>query len=108
MTTTTAPAPDEPSSGYWHALAVTRLSAHPGLKPGDGATPCEKLLWRRLVDLQAAAYGVLSDIDDDGVAEANDMAVLGLRQAVSDAPKAVPVKRDIKAGAGSVRRITTK
>ena len=83
MNTTATQTPDEPSPDYWRDLAAHQLDAQPGLKPGNGSTACEKRLWGRLVALQAAANRVLSDVDDDGVAEAHDMAVLGLREAVA-------------------------
>lgn len=79
MNTKTKPA----ATGYWTQLAVEQLSSQPGLQPGSIATAREKILWVRLVALQAAANAVLSDVDDDGIAEAQDMAVLGLRQAVA-------------------------
>ncbi len=84
--------------------------ALPGLKPGNGATACEKRLWGRLVTLQAAAYRVLSDVDDDGVAEAHDMAVLALREAVAAnvEPKTPPEKRIFRVANGPGRRITTR
>ena len=78
MNTAATQIPDEPGPGYWHDMAEDRLSAQPGLKPEAVATQCEKLLWKRLVALQAAAYRVLSDVDDDGVAEAHDGAAIGL------------------------------
>ncbi len=78
MNTKTKPAP----TGYWTQLAVKQLSSQPGLQPDKAATAREKKLWAQLVALQAAANAVLSDVDDDGIAEAQDMAVLGLRQAV--------------------------
>lgn len=109
MNTTETQTPDEPSPDYWRDLAVERLGALPGLRPGVGATACEKRLWGHLVTLQAAAYRVLSDVDDDGVAEAHDMAVLGLREAVavSVAPKAPPGSRVVRVAGGPGRRITT-
>ncbi|WP_371436204.1 hypothetical protein [Polaromonas sp.] len=100
-------APAEPNPGYWHEQAVHQL----GLQPGPVATACEKLLWSRLVALQAAAYAVLSDVDDDGVAEAQDMAVMRLRKAVEtepQSPKMAAGRRVTKAVNIPTRRITTK
>lgn len=97
--------------GYWTQLALEQLSCQPGLLPGHSATPCETLLWSRLVALQAAANAVLSDIDDDGVAEKDDMAVLGLRHAVKGLhkSKATPAaKRSVQVRPGAARTITTK
>lgn len=106
MTAIDTPSPPEP--GYWTQLALEQLSSQNGLLPGSNATACEKLLWNRLVALQAAANAVLSDVDDDGIAEAKDMAVLGLRQAVNGLPKPRSVKRVITARPGVPRSITTK
>lgn len=82
--------PSPPEPGYWTQLALQQLGREPGLLPGENATNCERLLWNRLVALQAAANAVLSDVDDDGIAKAHDMAVLGLRQAVKGLPKQKP------------------
>ncbi len=41
----------------------------------------------RLAMMSIAAKKVLSDIDDDGVAERHDMAVLALRNAVNQCPE---------------------
>jgi hypothetical protein len=41
----------------------------------------------QVAHLTTAARQVLSDIDDDGVAERSDMGVLALRKAVADATK---------------------
>ena len=49
-----------------------------GIRLGDSPTALEKLLWKRLLLVSAAAERVLSDVDDDGVAEAHDMAILSL------------------------------
>ncbi len=108
MNTVLAPAPDEPDGDYWRDLAVERLGLQPGLKPDNDATACEKRLWKRLVALQAAAYRVLSDVDDDGIAEAHDMAILGLREAVDAPTETRPGKRTIKAGNAPVRGAFTK
>jgi len=106
MTATAMPSPREP--GYWTQLAFEQLSLEQGLLPGNDATDYEKLLWGRLVALQAAANAVLSDVDDDGVAEANDMAVLGLRQAVKGPPKLKAAKRVITTRLGAPHSIATK
>lgn len=108
MNTVSAPAPDEPGQDYWRDLAMERLELQTGLKPGNDATACEKKLWKRLVALQAAAYRVLSDVDDDGIAEAHDMAILGLRQAVDGPPEPRPGQRVIKATNAPKRRVFTK
>ncbi len=106
MPATATPSPQEP--GYWTQLALEQLSSQEGLLPGNNATACEKLLWNRLVALQAAANAVLSDVDDDGIAEANDMAVLGLRQAVKGLLKPNVAKRAITSRPRAPRAITTK
>lgn len=59
MNTVAAQPPGEHNPGYWHQLAVEPLELQLGLKPGNAATLSEKLLWRRLVSLQAAAYSNL-------------------------------------------------
>lgn len=103
--------PSPPEPGYWTQRALEQLSAQPGLQPGPAATSCEKLLWARLVALQAAANAVLSDVDDDGLAEKDDMAVLGLRQAVKGPPKARPMpvgRRSVQVRPGTARGITVK
>lgn len=45
------------------------------------STALERHLWARLVKLEAAALRVLSDVDDDGVAEEADVAIQQLRAA---------------------------
>ena len=45
------------------------------------STKLERELWSRLVRLKAAALRVLSDVDDDGVAEGADIAIQQLRAA---------------------------
>ena len=108
--------PPEPMPRYWHDKAVEQLSRQSGLRPMVDSTNCEKLLWNRLVELQSAAYAVLSDVDDDGVAEANDMAIRGLRDAVKGKGPLPMAKRRLRAvarteavssaaGAGGSRRI---
>lgn len=47
-----------------------------------------KQLEAQLAMMVTAAKKVLSDIDDDGVAERHDMAVLALRNAVKQGPAA--------------------
>jgi len=86
-----------PEPGYWTQLALEQLK---GIQPASGATAGEKVLWGRLLALQAASNAVLSDVDDDGVAEANDISVLGLRQAVKGSSKQTAAKRVITARAG--------
>lgn len=103
MSAIATPAPQNPS--YWTQLALEQLK---GLQPGSGATTGEQILWGRLVALQAAANAVLSDVDDDGVAEANDMAVLGLRQAVKGTPKRRTAKGVIATSHGVPRSITAR
>ncbi|WP_141396376.1 hypothetical protein [Polaromonas sp. AET17H-212] len=100
--------PSQPEPGYWTQLALAQLISQQGLLPGSNATACEKLLWGRLVALQAAANAVLSDVDDDGIAEANDMAVLGLRQAVKGPQKPKVAKRVITSRPGTPRTFITK
>lgn len=74
--------PDE-SPHYWRDLAVEQLKAQGVLPPLVGANTSEILLWGRLVTLHAASLSVLSDVDDDGIAEAQDTAILGLREALN-------------------------
>lgn len=105
---TTIATPSQPEPGYWTQLALAQLGRQQGLQPGSNATACEKLLWGRLVDLQAAAIAVLSDVVDDGIAEANDMAVLGLRHAVEGPQKPKVAKRVITSRPGSPRTFITK
>lgn len=52
-------------------------------------TPEQKIkqLEAQIVMLVKAAKQVLSDIDDDGVAERHDMGVLALRSAVANAAR---------------------
>ena len=53
-----------------------------GVCLGASPTKLEATLWKRLLLVFAAAERVLSDVDDDRVAEAQDMAILGLRSAL--------------------------
>ena len=64
---------------YYNAMAEEALVAAMGRPPM--ATKLERELWLRLVSLEAAALRVLSDIDDDGVAEGADVAIQRLRAA---------------------------
>lgn len=105
MTSTATATPTPPEPGYWTQIALEQLK---GTQPASGATAGEKVLWGRLVDLQAAANAVLSDVDDDGVAEANDMAILGLRHAVKGARKPSTAKRVISTRPGAPRSISTR
>ncbi len=85
--TQTAPLPDP---DYWKQVASKQLCQ---LKPDSGfSSSLERKLWDRLLTLQAAANAVLDDVDDDGVAEAHDVAVLGLRNAVSGHQKPTETK----------------
>jgi hypothetical protein len=110
--TTSSSGPEEPTPGYWHDRAVEKLNTQDRLKPGPDATHSEKRLWARLVELQAAAYAVLSDVDDDGVAEAHDMAILGLRNAVNGKSRTAvptrPSKRILTIACQPVRQITAR
>lgn len=51
--------------------------------PEDLTTPRERRLWKRLEALHAAALRVLSDVDDDGVAERGDVAICALEAATA-------------------------
>lgn len=77
MATKTPPVPQ----GYFEEKASEALEML-GLRLGENPTPLENQLMAQLLLVSGAAVAVLDDVDDDGVAEANDMAVLGLRQAL--------------------------
>lgn len=53
-----------------------------GISLPEQPTPLEKRLMAELLLLSGAALRVLSDVDDDGLAEAHDIAVLGMREAL--------------------------
>ncbi|MFT3819807.1 MAG: hypothetical protein QM750_19715 [Rubrivivax sp.] len=64
---------------YFAARAQEALTSELGqVTP---TTALERKLWARLVRLEAAALRVLSDVDDDGVAERSDVAITELRAA---------------------------
>lgn len=68
--------------GYFEEKACDALAAS-GLVLPDTPTPLEAKLMAQLLLVSGAAERVLSDVDDDGVAEAADMAVLGMRKALA-------------------------
>lgn len=63
--------------GYFEERASDALAAR-GLVLPESPTPLESKLMAQLLLLSGAAERVLSDVDDDGVAEAADMAVLSM------------------------------
>lgn len=67
--------------GYFEEKASDALAAS-GLVLPEAPTPLESKLMAQLLLVSGAAERVLSDVDDDGVAEAQDMAVLGMRKAL--------------------------
>lgn len=77
MSTKTHPKPE----GYFEEKASDALTAR-GLVLPQSPTLLESKLMTQLLLLSGAAERVLSDVDDDGVAEAADMAVLSMRKAL--------------------------
>lgn len=67
--------------GYFEAKAYDALVAR-GLVLPRCPTPLESKLMAQLLLVSGAAERVLSDVDDDGVAEAADVAVHGMRKAL--------------------------
>ena len=67
--------------GYFEEKASEALGALGIILPGYH-TSLECKLMNQLLLLTAAAERVLSDIDDDGIAEAMDVSVLSLREAL--------------------------
>lgn len=67
--------------GYFEEKASDALAARGLVLPGT-PTPLESQLMAQLLLVSGAAERVLSDVDDDGVAEADDMAVLSMRKAL--------------------------
>lgn len=67
--------------GYFEEKANDALTAC-GLVLPTSPTPLESKLMAQLLLVSGAAERVLSDVDDDGVAESADMAVLSMRKAL--------------------------
>lgn len=67
--------------GYFEAKACGALTAR-GLVLPESSTPLESQLMAQLLLISGAAERVLSDVDDDGVAEAADIAVMSMRKAL--------------------------
>jgi hypothetical protein len=78
--------------GYFEEKASDALVAR-GRVLSESPTSLECQLMLQLLLVSGAAERVLSDVDDDGVAEASDMAVLGMRKALlgQRLPKFMPV-----------------
>lgn len=78
--------------GYFQEKASEAFVAL-GLVLPEHPTPLESRLMAQLLLVSGAAEQVLSDVDDDGIAEAADMAVLGMRKALlgQSLPKIMPV-----------------
>lgn len=78
--------------GFFEAKASEALTAR-GLVLPESPTPLESQLMAQLLLISGSAERVLSDVDDDGVAEAADMAVLSMRKALLGRrlPKFMPV-----------------
>jgi hypothetical protein len=78
--------------GFFEEKASEALTAR-GLVLPESPTPLESQLMSQLLLISGAAERVLSDVDDDGVAEAADMAVLSMRKALlgQRLPKFMPV-----------------
>jgi len=87
MTTKKQPKPE----GYFEEKASDAWAAR-GLALPESPTALESKLMAQLLLISGAAERVLSDIDDDGIAEAADMAVLGMRKALlgQRLPKLMP------------------
>lgn len=62
-------------------MAIQKLAAL-GLTLPEFPTPLEYKLMAQLLLITESAERVLSDIDDDGIAEATDLAVFGMRAAL--------------------------
>ena len=67
--------------GYFEARAYDTLAAR-GLVLPRCPTPLESKLMAQLLLVSGAAERVLSDVDDDGVAEAADVAINAMRKAL--------------------------
>jgi len=67
--------------GYFEEKAIEGLNRLGCILPKQ-PTSLECQLMSQLVIVSTAIERVLSDIDDDGIAEANDVAVLSLRYAL--------------------------
>lgn len=67
--------------GYFEEKANNSLAAR-GLVLPESPTDLECKLMAQLLLISGAAESVLSDIEDDGVAEDDDMAVLRMRKAL--------------------------
>lgn len=88
MSTNKRPKPQ----GCFEEKAGDALTAR-GLVLPEAPTPLEFKLMAQLLLVSGAAERVLSDIDDDGVAEAADMAIRGMRKALQGQrlPKFMPL-----------------
>lgn len=67
--------------GFFEEKASEALTAR-GLVLPESPTPLESQLMAQLLLISGSAERLLSDVDDDGVAEAADMAVLSMRKAL--------------------------
>lgn len=78
--------------GFFEEKASEALTARGFVLP-ESPTPLESQLMAQLLLISGSAERVLSDMDDDGVAESADMAVLSMRMALlgQRLPKFMPV-----------------
>lgn len=79
--------------GFFEEKANNTLTGR-GLVLPESPTHLESQLMAQLLLISGAAERVLSDVDDDGFAEAADTAVLRMRKALlgQRLPKSIPVK----------------
>ncbi|MES2877521.1 MAG: hypothetical protein V4713_03795 [Pseudomonadota bacterium] len=103
MATKTHPEPE----GFFEEKASDALASR-GLVLPESPTALEFKLMAHLLLICGAAERVLSDVDDDGVAEAADMAVLAMRKALlgQRLPKLMPTTPMKSATSGLPDRLT--
>lgn len=93
--------------GYFEIKVSEDLAAQ-GLSLGDSPSDLEIQLMRRLLLVSGAAEAVLSDVDDDGVAEADDMAVSRLRKALIGQRQGLQRKRTRSTTMASSRHASSR